>query len=265
MKALWEKLKKAMVYIGGLNIPVYAAHAGYFMILSLFPMLVLLMSLLRYTGIDVNNLVNGLRGAIPEALLPAAKKLILNTYHGTSGMVISLSAVIALWSASKGIYGLQKGLNSIYGVTESRGYFYTRGISVVYTVLFLAVLLVTLLLGVFGNALVQVFPLGFWAEIVDLHYIPLLLLQTALFTAMFMVLPNERNRLWDSLPGAVFSAVGWLAFSNLYSIYVDHFSGFATIYGSVYAVALSMLWLYCCISIVFYGGALNYYLKNRKK
>ncbi len=265
MKAFWKKVKELIVYIVGLNIPVYAAHAGYFMILALFPMLVLLMSLLRYTGIDVNNLVDGLRGVIPEALLPSAKKLILNTYQGTSGMVISLSAVIALWSASKGIYGLRKGLNAIYRVNENRGYFYTRGMSVLYTVLFLAVLVVTLVLGVFGNTLVEAFPLGFIAEIVDLHYLPLFLIQTALFTAMFMVLPNRRNHFFESLPGAVFSSVGWLAFSGLYSVYVENFTGFANIYGSVYAVALSMLWLYCCISILFYGGALNCYLKDKKK
>ena len=48
-------------------------------------------------------------------------------------------------------------------------------------------------------------------------------------------------------------------------IYVEHFASYANIYGSVYAVALSMLWLYCCISIVFYGGALNHYLMDHRK
>ena len=81
-----------------------------------------------------------------------------------------------------------------------------------------------------------------------------------------MVLPNRRNRFADSLPGALLASIGWLVFSDLYSIYVEHFSNYANLYGSVYAVALSMLWLYCCISIVFYGGALNRYLMdNRRK
>ena len=51
--------------------------------------------------------------------------------------------------------------------------------------------------------------------------------------------------------------IGWQVFTNLYSIYAQKVTTYATIYGSVYAVALSMLWLYCCISIVFYGGILN--------
>lgn len=265
MRKLWYKLKPVVDYIAGLNIPVYAAHAGYFMILALFPMLVLLMSLLRYTGIAVDTLTDLLRGVIPQALMPAAKRLILSTYQGTSGMVISISAVTALWSASRGIYGLQKGLNAIYHVEESRGYLATRGLSAVYTLLFLLVLLLTLVLSVFGNSLLEAFPAGFLAGVVDLRFFLLLIVQTALFTAMFMALPNRHNRFFDSLPGALLSSIGWLVFSDLYSIYVENFAGLANIYGSVYAVALSMLWLYCCISILFYGGALNQFLQKREK
>ena len=58
-------------------------------------------------------------------------------------------------------------------------------------------------------------------------------------------------------PGALFSAVGWSLFSTAYSFYITHFTRISNIYGSVYAVAVSMLWLYCCLCILFYGGALN--------
>lgn len=261
---MWNKLKRAFCYAGRLNIPVYAAHAGYFMILAIFPLLVLLLSLLRHTGIAVQTLTDALWGLLPEALLPTAKRLILNTYQNTSGTVISLSAVIALWSASRGILGLRKGLNAIYHVEESRGYLYTRGISMVYTVLFLGVLLLTLVLSVFGNAIIRHFPVSFFADVVELRVLVLLCVQSALFCAMFTVLPNRKNRFFAGLPGALLASVGWLGFSKLYSVYVEHFAGLSNIYGSVYAVALSMLWLYCCISILFYGGALNYWLENRK-
>lgn len=262
---MWEKVKQVARYVGKLNIPVYAAHAGYFMILAVFPMLVLILGLLRHTGIAVQILTDAIEGFLPEALIAPAKRLILSTYQNTSGTVISLSAIAALWSASRGIYGLRKGLNAIYHVEENRGYFYTRGVSVVYTVLFLLVLLLTLVLSVFGNTIAQAFPVSFFANVLGLRSILLLIVQTALFTAMFMVLPNRKNRFLDSLPGAVLASIGWLGFSKLYSVYVEHFTGLSNIYGSVYGVAISMLWLYCCISIVFYGGALNYYLQTRKK
>lgn len=255
-------------YLVGLKVSVYAAHACYFIVLALFPTLLLLLSLLRYTGLDVNTLTDLLRGVIPDALMEPAKRLIVSTYRNTSGTVVSLSALAALWSASRGVYGLLTGLNAIYGVCEDRGYFFTRTVSIAYTFALLLVLPLTLLLSVFGNSLLQMLPLEssallvFLSDVLDLRFFLLLMVQTALFTAIFTVLPNRRSRFRDSIPGAVLASLGWLVFSGLYSVYVEHFAGLSNIYGSVYGVALSMLWLYCCISIVFYGGALNSYLAS---
>lgn len=246
-----------------MQIGVHAANAGYFIVLSVFPTLVLLLGLLRYTGLDAGDLLSLLSGLIPEALLPAAEKLIISTYAYTSTAVVSVSAVGVLWSASRGIYGLLMGLNTIYGVREDRGYVYTRSISVFYTFLFLLVLVLTLILNVFGETILEKMSPAkgaLWeliTEMVDLRFVLLFLLQTALFTAMFMALPNRKNKFSDSFPGAVFASGGWLLFSNLFSVYVEYFSGYASIYGSVYMVALSMLWLYFCLCLLFCGGALN--------
>ena len=257
--------------VQAMGIPGHAANAGYFIVLSVFPALVLVLSLLRYTPLDAGDLLDLLSDFLPEALLPAAVKLVVSTYSHTSGAMVSISAVGALWSASRGIYGLLTGLNRIYGVSESRGYWFTRFISVLYTFGFLVVLLLTLVLGVFGNSILSMLPpakdpLGiFLSEMVDLRFLLMLFLQTALFTAMFMVLPNRRNGFRESFPGAVLACIGWMVFTRLFSFYVEHFSSYSNIYGSVYAVALSMLWLYCCLSIVFYGGALNKLLMDPKE
>ena len=263
-----EKLKKHILRIIDLNIPLYASHASFFIALAVFPTLVLFMGLLRYTGLDAQLLTEMLHGILPTALMPAAQRLIQNTYNASTGTILSISAVTALWSASRGIQGLRAGLNAIYGVEEDRGYFRTRILSVFYTVAFLLTLLLTLVLHVFGTSLQQWLPLSespllrFLESIVDLRFFLLLAIQTGLFTAMFAVLPNQRHRLIDAFPGAVLASIGWLIFSQLYSVYVEHFAGLSTVYGNVYAVALSLLWLYFCICIVFYGGALNRLLQR---
>ncbi len=246
-----------------MHIGQHAANAGYFIVLSVFPTLVLLLGLLRYTGMDARDLLSLLSGIIPEVLMPATEKLIISTYAYTSTAIVSVSAVGVLWSASRGIYGLLTGLNAIYDVQEDRGYFYTRSISVFYTFLFLIVLILTLVLNVFGESILQMLPPArgaLWelmSELIDLRFILLLLLQTGLFSAMFMALPNRKNKFSDSFPGAVLASAGWLLFSNLFSFYVEYFSGYANVYGSVYAIALSMLWLYFCLCLLFCGGALN--------
>ena len=179
-----EKTAELLRHLSRQNIGIHAAGAGYFIVLSIFPLLVLILALLRYTGLQVERLTDLLEGFLPNALMPAAKRLIVSTYQNTSGAVISLSALTGLWSASRGVYGLLTGLNAIYRVPESRGYFYTRGISMVYTVLFLLMLLITLVLNVFGTSLLQWLPLEnltllqFLWELVDSRFLVMLLLQT---------------------------------------------------------------------------------------
>ena len=252
--------------VSELKVPLYAANACFFMVLAVFPTLLLLLAALRYTPLEVERLGEFLSGVLPAAFLEGAEELILLTYDSISGTALSITAVTALWSASRGIFGIMTGLNAIYGVVEDRGYLRTRFISVVYMFLFLVVLVLTLILHVFGTALLHVLNrlqiplLRALSDLVDFRFFLLLAVQTAFFTAMFMVLPNGRNRFRDSLPGALLASSGWLIFSDLYSIYVEHFARLSNIYGSVYAVALAMLWLYCCMSIVFYGGSLNRYL-----
>lgn len=252
------------------NIPLHAAYAAYFLILSIFPALLLVLSMLRYTGLTVEDLIWVIGDFFPQPLMETAEELVYSIYFHSSSTVVGVAAVTALWSASRGMYGILRGLNAIYGVSEDRGYLYTRGISVVYTFLFLLVLLLTLVLHVFGNSILKMLTmvdnkvLIFLMDLVDFRFFLLLILQSLLFTLMFMTLPNKRNRFLDSLPGGVLSSLGWLVYSDLYSIYVEHFSNYANIYGSVYAIALCMLWLYCCMSILFYGGALNRYLMEKE-
>ena len=249
--------------VSELKVPLYAANACFFMVLAVFPTLLLLLGVLQHTPLEVERLGELLAMLLPEAFGEGAEELILLSYDNITGTALSVTALTAVWSASRGIFGVMTGLNAIYGVSENRGYFVTRCISVAYMLLFLVVLLLTLALHVFGTGLLRFlsrFPVPFLdmlGEIVDLRFFLLLAVQTAFFTAMFTVLPNRKNRVRDSLPGALLASSGWLIFSDLYSIYVERFARLSNVFGSVYAVALSMLWLYCCMSIVFYGGVLN--------
>ena len=250
-------------FVSSLKIRLHAAACCYFLVLAVFPGLLLLLGLLQMTNLEVERLGEMLSGVIPEALLEVMEEVILLTYDRLSVSAIGLSAVTTLWPASRGVYGLLTGLNAVYGAEESRGYLRTRLLCMGYTFAFLLILLLTLLLHVFGSRVAEILSrldapfFRFLTEYLDLRFFVLLFLQTVIFTAMFLALPNRRLRLREAVPGALLASCGWLIFSNLYSIYVERFGHLGNVYGSVYAVALSMLWLYCCISIVFYGGVLN--------
>lgn len=268
---LFQKLEAGIRWLSSVHIPHLAANTGYFIILSVFPALLLILSGLRFTGLPVDTLLEILGIVLPQALMGTARELVYSVYENASGAVAGLSALTALWSSSRGVYGLLVGLNTIYGVSEDRGYFYTRAISILYTFAFEVVILLTLVLHVFGGTLTSFFQgipnpaIQKLMNILDLRFGVLLVLQSLLFTLMFMIFPNRRNGFWESLPGGLFACIGWMLFSNLYSLYVTHFPSYTNIYGSVYAIAISMLWLYCCLEIIFFGGALNRLLMNMTK
>ena len=268
-KGFIGKIYRQYLRIAKYQVGLYAAHASFFIVLSLFPSLVLLLGLLRYTGLDAASLISAVGGFFPEALLPLVTRVIQKIYMNSSGTVISISAIGALWSASRGMFGLVTGLNAIYGVKESRGDLYTRLVSVGYMFVFLAMLVITLVLNVYSHTLLDLVAsridiswLLDWPT--KLNFILPFILQIGFFTTMYLVFPNAKIPFRYAIPGAVLAAGGWLVFSKLYSVYVVHFSTYAGIYDSLYSMALGMLWLYFCISIVFYGGVLNCHMMHRK-
>lgn len=263
-----KKMKAFLEYMAKQNVPLYAANASFFLILSVFPMLVLLLALMRYTGLQIETFTELVEEVVPASLMPMVNRLVRSAYVNSTGTLLSVSAAAALWSSSRGMHSFRVGLNSIYQVQENRGYLRTRLLSMGYTVAFLVVLILTLVLHVFGRDLLLWLgglPIPeFLLNLLDVRIFVLLILQTLLFAGMYTVLPNERCRWRDSLPGAVLAAIGWQIFTNVYSAYSQYFTTYANLYGSVYAVALGMLWLYFCICIVFYGGAWNRYLSKTK-
>ena len=90
-------------------------------------------------------------------------------------------------------------------------------------------------------------------------------LLTALFTGVFLALPDKRQRFVHVLPGAAGAACAWVIYSEIYSWYVNHIAKASALYGSLSVLLLMLLWLYACISILFYGALLNHALFDWKE
>ena len=258
-------------FLRPMAIPLHSAYTAFFLILSLFPALTILLNWLSYAQISLPALMEFLDGYLPTPLLSTAENLVRASYRNRSGAILSLSVPAALWSASRGMFGILSGLGAVYGQPSTGGYWRRRGISVFYTFLFLVVLVLTLILHIFGTALLDFLSMTadpivlIVMRLVDLRFALLLLLQTALFTAMYALLSGQRRRLRDCFPGAVVASLGWLIFSRLFAVYMTYFTHYSNIYGSIYALVLGMLWLYFCICILFYGSAWNRYWQEKEE
>lgn len=251
-----------------MDVLVYAGNASYFIVLAVFPSIMLLLNLLSYTTVGTEAVVEVAEKVLPSAVAPAAIRALTGMFESSSGTMLSVTALAALWAASRGVYGILVGLNRVYGVTEDRGYIFTRFLSIIYTFMFLMVLVLTLAIHVFGQMILERIPqidsrfFNLVWEIISNRTVVLLVIQGFVFVAMFMFLPNRRNRFLPSVPGAVLASFGWQGFSSLFSLYVENSASFSTIYGSIASICVAMLWLYTCVGILFYGGAFNKYLAD---
>ena len=84
-KQFLQRSASAVHTIGSLHLPLHAAHAGYFIVLAVFPTLVLLLSLLRYTGFQVENLTELIGDFLPSALMESVEELVFSTYRNSTG------------------------------------------------------------------------------------------------------------------------------------------------------------------------------------
>lgn len=256
--------------ISSKKIGVYAANASFFLLLSLFPALVLLLSLLLYTPITQQDFLRAAYSITPAVLEPLISYLVTDLFADASVALLSASAITTAWSASRGVYSLMAGFNGIYGIEDRRNYIYRRLLCLLYTVAVFAALLLMLLLYVFGQriaAWLEQRPIPIFRlllHLIQLRWLVAGVFLGVVFTIIYKVFPNRHLRLRAVLPGAAASAIGWLVFTYLFSVYVHDFgANYARIYGSLSTIAISMLWLYVCICILFFGALLNYYLDTK--
>ena len=247
-----------------------AAHAAFFIILSFIPCIILLFSLLQFTSIDKVTITVMIQKMLPREMQTFFAGIIRDAYNRTASTV-SLSALATVWSAGRGMMALTQGLQWIAGIKESRNYFAVRFRATLYTVVMLLSIIVFLLLGVFGNALLNIiavrFPIATYAVemIIDIKNVFLLLFATVIFALIYRFMPGNEIPLSQHLPGAVVSSLGWFLFSYAFSVYVDDFSGFSNMYGSLTALILLMLWLYFGMYITLIGAEFNQLLVKRRE
>lgn len=257
---MFPYMRAALRKLGTYQVTTHAASASFFIVLSMFPLAVLLVTLIQFLPLTYTDLMELVSLVVPESLVPVVDYVFYETFRSNATAMISITGVVALWSASRGVYSILTGLNVIFGTTEIRSYPYRRVTAIVYTFFFLIALIITLVLQVFGGNIVDflvdnhIIGSGLLAAM-ELRYVFTIGMLAMLFMLVYAVFPARRVHLRHAIPGALFSSVGWVLFSALFSFYVNHGGG-TMFYGSTVLVMMTLLWLYSCMIILFYGGVL---------
>lgn len=245
------------------DVPSVGAQLTYYLILSFFPFLIFLVSVLSFFQLSGDSALNEFIRLLPADTGESLRKTLAEVTENRNGAVLSFGMLGTIWAASSGVGAIMKGLNKAYDEKETRPFWKVRGISVLSTLVLAVVILVSMLLLVFGQVLGEYlfrflgFPDGFtiiWrvAQIV----LPVLAM-FGVFALLYWATPDRRLKFREVLPGAAFAALGWIVSSLLFSIYVNQFANYSKTYGSLGGIIVLLVWLYISSIIIMLGGEIN--------
>ena len=266
MKHLQFVLKWFMNKFSENTLSVHAAHVVFFVMVSFFPFVMFFFTLLKYTPLTEDSLIRLLDAVVPSSISQILTTWINEAYHQSSGTILSITVITTLWSGSKGFMGSTYGLDKIYNVKNRRNWLVNRLSSLLYTLAFTGILLVSLIVLLYGNRILLAIDSFFSIE--TPLFIGIFSLRSFLgftifflfFLLLYMFIPDRKPNVKEEIPGAMFTSVLWILFSYLFSIYIDYFTNFSSIYGSLTYIVLFMLWLYVCMNILFFGALINRFL-----
>ena len=251
------------------DIGTYAASTAFFFFLSVVPMLIMICTIIPYTPLTEENLVELVTDFLPDQVDTLAESLISEVYDKSAG-ILSFAIIATIWSAAKGVMALMRGLNAINGVEEKRNYFVVRAIASFYTLVMLVVVILSLFVMVFGDQLVtlalhripQLQKLVSFA--MNFRFLFVWAVLSVLFAAVYAYVPDKKLSFREQIPGAVFSAVVWSIFSWFFSYYVTYGNSYG-IYGSLSIIIIVLLWMYFCMYIIMIGAYINQYFEPVNK
>ena len=251
------------------NIYAIAGQSAFFLLLSAVPLAIFGVSILQNLHIPVETLNSFFSIVFNEEVSQSFAQFMSNVYESATGVSL-VAIIVTLWSAAKGIQAITNGLNRVHETYENRNWLVLRIRSMLYTVVFILILLATMLIVVLGstiNGLLREYHIkipGIFGVFYHLRFGIIFVYLVVLFAMIYRNVPNltraERKKygFLYQLPGAFFCAVSWLALSLGSSIYVDDFNGFS-IYGSLTKLAVVMVWMYFCLVCMLLGAEINRY------
>ncbi len=259
--------------IGDDDIFALGAQLAYYMVLSFIPFLMFLMTLVGFSHLNSDAVLNLLSNVMPTEAFNLIQSTVIEIVDREQTGLLWISIALAIWVSSSGFKAVIKGLNKAYGVKETRSYIELKLISMIYTILLALIVIATLFLFVFGDVIGDFFmkvlehPEFIYYIWNILRYVVVILIMILFFMFLYNATPCVRLGWLEVIPGAVITTLGWISISYIFAYYVNNFSNYSRLYGSLGAVFMFMTWMFITSMILILGGEINAVLaeKNRLK
>ncbi|NEU30053.1 YihY/virulence factor BrkB family protein [bacterium LRH843] len=241
----------------------WAATLAYYFMLSIFPLIIFILTLIPYFNVDMDMVYLFINDYAPNELSHLFSTTILEVISEPKGGLLSFGVLATIWSASNGVNALIRAVNRSYNIEETRNFFHLRLRSILITLGLIVVIVVTLLLPVFGNVILKGFETLFHvqpetAAILNiLRWVIGISLMTFVLMIVYWIAPNIKLKLMETSVGALVATFGWQIISYAFSTYVSNFSNFSATYGSLGGIIILMLWFFLSGIILVVGGIIN--------
>ena len=209
------------------------------------------------------------------SLLPDVIEELLDSYieHISANSNLSflfIGIILTVYTLTRFMKSMKRTVRRIYGSADHKNPFAEIGISVTFSILFVGAFYVSLILLILGGQIM---------EFVEIHFTEFSLIRIRtfsrfLFTAaiIFSVvllfyyhIPNVHHKAKHFIPGTVFTSAAWVLVSGIFSFYMNNFSNYSVIYGSIGAFIMLLIWIYMSCLILLIGACINAVLYHKDK
>lgn len=271
IKSKLSSLQKILDNMEKDHISESSAQCAYYVILSFVPFVILLLTLIQYTSVQPQQLFNLISAIAPSNMSEMVLGIVKEVYSKSFG-TMSLSLIFVLFAADRGVFALIKGLHQVYNFNDSKkkSVIYLKLISLLKTIVFIIIMAISLVILVFGGSVIFTMQDSFkFLEnntIISslVTYAIFMLITFIIFLCIYKFIPGHKITFKTQIRGALFGSIALNLVSFIFSKYLEIFKGFSTIYGSLSALMLVMMWAYACYYIIFLGAEINKFYTMKK-
>ena len=271
MRDIYDAVDEFFGGMGSRRITTYSAACAYYLFMSLVPVIMLLVSVLQYTPLTRDVVLEAVADYVPESLYEIVDYIVTSIYNG-GRVALTVSILLTLWSASACMKALLRGMDSVYDAERREDYIRFSLRACFYMVIFVFILLLSFFVMVYGGQILDMIEdsmpanhsLDFLFTLAKhLRFLIILALLALVFSLLYKWMPAKNLKYRRQLPGAVFSAVVWAAFSFIFSFYVSLSDKFGA-YGYIGTIMVAMIWIFYCFYFLLLGGFINHYIEMKR-
>ena len=271
MKRMLHDIKSCFLLYFDLHISGSSAELSYYFLFSVFP-LIMAMSAVTFMNIDGTGMVF----SFLEAILPEMVTELLSDFYDyvrdlNNTAFFSFGAMLALYAIARYVTVIKRKIREIFTASQEYGIIKEWGLSFGIAVLIVLGLYLTFFLQILGQRIVTFFsehllflPQSVIERWLFLRFAAIGVYVFFLLFSAYRFIPNKKLKRRDVLPGTFFSSLAWIVVSVIFSFYVDHISRYSSVYGSIAAFIVMMLWLFLINNIILIGALINRVLYERR-